>query len=351
MGFRNAIGTGAATNFNCSHSLPITAWDIAKPLGDTVCWANSLLWEKEELTSYNHHFKILPESLDAEIYWSFDLGEFPAGPEMKITWDPWDVKNNRPHVGVGTNPKLKVTYENPQSKYADFMPPDNRWFGKKKITVQVGDATVTRPVWFFFLAPANRTIRQGGEMECAWFHYWKEGRVVPAFTDMGFEFDATLTVAAKYVWSPLWGTKYYVGRWSHSQIAMKPVFDVNVPGSYTEENYPNGEGKVGAHTLAKLCEHEWWHDRLDNEVRLPPFGLGRWDRDGDGLSNAREAELGTKINRKDTCGLANFDPTYSKYADYADQELFCRWKEITAPKGNPSKDWSSGGAQFPNPEN
>jgi len=50
---------------------------------------------------------------------------------------------------------------------------------------------------------------------------------------------------------------------------------------------------------------------------------------------------------KDTCGLANFGPEYSKYASYADQELFCRWKEITAPKGNASKDWSAGGVQYP----
>ena len=81
--------------------------------------------------------------------------------------------------------------------------------------------------------------------------------------------------------------------------------------------------------------------------RWPWFGSGHPDDDGDGLSNAREAELGTNPNQRDTCGLANFDPAYSVYAGYADQELFCRWKEIKAPKGDVSKDWSLYGAQYP----
>ncbi|MCL1919726.1 MAG: hypothetical protein FWG50_01405 [Kiritimatiellaeota bacterium] len=67
------------------------------------------------------------------------------------------------------------------------------------------------------------------------------------------------------------------------------------------------------------------------------------------MSNAREAELGTKINQRDTCGLANYvggEVSYSGYASYADQELFCRWKVI-GTQGKVSRDWGSGGAQAP----
>jgi len=69
----------------------------------------------------------------------------------------------------------------------------------------------------------------------------------------------------------------------------------------------------------------------------------------DELSNAREAELGTNPNVKDTCGISHFlgDPSYSKYASYADEELFCRVKQGFASKGQESKDWSIWGAQSP----
>ena len=36
----------------------------------------------------------------------------------------------------------------------------------------------------------------------------------------------------------------------------------------------------------------------------------------------------------------------TNHASYADQELFCRWKQ-DGILGDASKDWSSGGAQSP----
>ena len=340
-------GTGVASNFNCSHTLPITAWDIAWPKGNTICRTNSVSWFTNGLTADNH-FKILPESLDAEIYWSFDPADFPPGPETVITWEPWDVKNNRPHVGVGTNPKLKVTYEDPQSKYDDLMPPDNRWFGKKTLTVQVGDAAVTRPVWFFFSSSAKRTIRQDGKQEAAWYHYYRESDAVPLLVSLNFEFDPSMASAGQY--RPWPADSFHLG-FSGAAAAMKPVFDVNVYNSYTQEKYPYPEGR-GVHAVAQNCWHEYWHRLLMKETwpnRWPWWGLGHSDDDGDGLSNAREVELGTKINQRDTCGLANYvsgEIIYSGYASYADQELFCRWKQ-DGILGDASKDWSLDGAQGP----
>ena len=104
--------------------------------------------------------------------------------------------------------------------------------------------------------------------------------------------------------------------------------------------------------MTKLCEHEWWHAALDGEVRWwINGGLQEPDDDWDWLSNTWEAELGTDPNKKDTYGLSSYDPPdYSVYANYADQELFCRRKEINV-KGDASKDWSSGGVQYPKPGN
>ena len=67
------------------------------------------------------------------------------------------------------------------------------------------------------------------------------------------------------------------------------------------------------------------------------------------MSNTREVELGTNPNKRDTYGLANYkggEVSYSEYAGYADQELFCRNQSIDS-KGDASKDWSYNGAQSP----
>ena len=63
------------------------------------------------------------------------------------------------------------------------------------------------------------------------------------------------------------------------------------------------------------------------------------------MRNAREAELGTRPNVRDTCGLSRYSPEYSIYASYADQELFCRWKQ-DGVMGDVSKDWAWGGTQY-----
>ena len=322
--------------------------DYTKPSGDTIDWSNSFLWmgNQQGLTA---ECKISPASLDEEIYWFLDPADFPAGSETKVRWLPWDEKNNRPHVGVGTSPTLKVTYENPQSKYTDFMPPDNRWFGPKKITVHVGAVTVTRPVWFFFNPMEDRTIRSSGKKERSWFHYWKESGAVPALAN--FDYDASLGdgTAAIHSWSLLMGDKYYVG-FAADSLVRKSVFDVNISNSYTEESYPNDEGK-GIHAVAKYCIHELWHGICRRETRYTwNGGLGYPDPDWDGLSSDREAALGTNPNMKDTCGLSLFTDSghgsYSGYASYADQELFCRWKQDDI-LGDISKDWSAGGTQSP----
>lgn len=210
----------------------------------------------------------------------------------------------------------------------------------------MGSTILTRPVWFFFNPYAIRTTRQGGKQEEAWFHYYKEGGVVLALKDMDFEFDASLGVVAQHRWSMSSGDKFYVGPITYDVPAIKPIFDVNAVGdSYSEEHYPENE-KKNIHHLAKYCEHEFWHSAIRGETRWP-FGLGHADSDGDNLSNAREAELGTNPNVKDTCGLSRYAVDYGDYASYADEELFCRWKQGFAPRGNVSKDWSIVGAQKP----
>ena len=57
-----------------------------------------------------------------------------------------------------------------------------------------------------------------------------------------------------------------------------------------------------------------------------------------------------KIMKKDTCGITSYTETdYSGYADYADNELFCRWKQ-NGVLGIVSKDWAWLGAQCPRGE-
>lgn len=76
-------------------------------------------------------------------------------------------------------------------------------------------------------------------------------------------------------------------------------------------------------------------------------GLGHTDSDRDGLSDTRELEIGTDPNVNDTCNLSSFTgggSNYSGYADYADQELFCRWKQ-DGNSGDETKDWAFPGMQ------
>jgi hypothetical protein len=65
-----------------------------------------LFEEVEELTFDCEFFLGSPIT---EIYWTLDPNDFPEPQYTKITWTPCDP--NRPHAGVGANPKLKVTYE------------------------------------------------------------------------------------------------------------------------------------------------------------------------------------------------------------------------------------------------
>ena len=225
------------------------------------------------------------------------------------------------------------------------MPPDNRWFGRKTITVQVGNTTVTRPIWFFFDPFAMRTIRQNGKREAAWYHYYKESNAVSIMSY--FEFDASLGFDVAGEYRP-WSDTYWLGIAAVSP-AKKPVFNVHVADSYTEEDYPDGEG-FGVHAVAKTCVHELWHGIIRRETRSRLLGgLGRPDDDGDGMSDVREGRFGTNPHLKDTCGLANYKGDdgkgdYSGYANEADQELFCRWKE-DGIFGVASKDWACPGAQ------
>ena len=163
--------------------------------------------------------------------------------------------------------------------------------------------------------------------------------MVPDLADMDFEFDASLDVDAQYSWTLLMGDRFFVGPDAVRMPAMKPVFDVNSTNSYSEVDYPEDE-RYEAHHLAKHCYHEIWHYILDGEVGRV-YGQGHTDSDGDQLSDVREAEIGTNPNLKDTCGISRFsNGDYSIYKGYADQELFCRWKEIDI-KGNDAKDWSN----------
>ena len=340
----HSLFSGDVVNLARDRTCTIQVPGVDRPSGEVIGKKNSAFWRSEDngLIFNCEISPALPPGTEA--YWTLDPDDFPAGPETKITWDPWDVANNRPHVGVGSSPTLVVTYENPQSKYDDFMPPDNRWFGQKKIIVQIGNETITRPVWFFFIAKAERPLRQGGKKEEAWFHYYKDGGVVPNLEK--FEFDISLEYLGTYSRG-----KYTIGPKAYARTtARKPVFNVNAVGdSYSEVNYPKEE-KFGLHNVAKICAHECWHGILAKEVGWIIWGgLGHLDSDRDRLSDAREMELGTKPNVKDTCGISRYTGDindYILYASYADNELFCRWKQ-NGILGDVSKDWAFLGTQYP----
>ena len=317
----------------------MTAVRVELPYGDVPGENNTFTWYANGL--FGDRFQVLPDPLNVEVFWF--LSGLPMDANTKVRWDPWDFINSRRDVGYGTSPDLEVTYEDLLSQYDDDMPPNNDWFGEKSVTVTVqGNTCAIRSVWFFFYVQAVRNNFDGSKM-AAWYHYWKDG-AVPALTT--FVYDHNLPDLAQHRWNPFFGDKYYIGFGAWTGVE-KPVFDV-VAGTYTETPYPDYKG-VGIHGVAKLCAHEQWHGVLEKETRSVLLGgYGHTDTDGDGLSDAREDEIGTDPTVKDTCNLSSYTGAdYSVYVDYADQELFCRWKQ-EGILGDESKDWSIPGMQSHN---
>lgn len=273
---------------------------------------------------------------------NWKISDLPAKPDTDVSWKPFDPNGVKDDEGLGTKPKLTVKYKN-NKRFKDFMPPDNTWFGDKTVSVKHENFSVDRKIRIFFM---TNTLRPSADKkqtdEPAWYYYWKMGAVPKLIL---FEYDPKGD-APSHTWNKYQGDRYFINRDAYL-IIRQSVFDVTPPGTYTEKVYPNGKG-TGIHSVAKYCEHELWHGILEKEVRpVKQGGLGYSDRDGDGLSNDREREIGTDVNKKDTCNLSAYKSggtSYKDYKDYADQELFCRWKQ-DGVLGVESKDWSNTGKQ------
>jgi hypothetical protein len=162
--------------------------------------------------------------------------------------------------------------------------------------------------------------------------------------DFEYVHDLGAETVAEYKWTPLGGDSYKIACSATPGPTEKPVFNTTAH-TYTEEDYP-GYQSWGIHAVAKICAHEKWHGTLSKDVRATFWGgLGHVDSDDDGLSDVRELEIGTDPNDKDTCNLSSFTGAdYSVYADYADEELFCRWKQ-DGHSGDETMDWAFTGMQ------
>jgi hypothetical protein len=303
---------------------------------------NTLVWRASGLPS--NKFQLRPDPIDADVNWT--ITGFPATPETKIVWDPWDFIDGGLDIGYGPSPDLTVTYEDVLSDYDEFMPPDNTWFGEKNVNVTVNSSfTEDHPVWVYFYVLEVRERLSDGKQIAAWYFYWKQGAVT-ILNDFEYVHDLGTGTAAQHNWTLFGGDTYKIAYCAATAGAMKPVFDTTAH-TYTEDEYADHQGD-GIHGVAKLCAHEKWHGVLNREVRSTLLGgLGHADSDDDGLSDTRELEIGTDPNVKDTCNLSGFTEggaDYSGYADYADEELFCRWKQ-DGNSGDESKDWAFPGMQ------
>ena len=209
------------------------------------------------------------------------------------------------------------------------------------VTVKFDGFQIDRKIRIFFMTTAMRPTIDNKTDEPAWYYYWKMGAVPDLIL---FEVDLKHDYCY-HTWSKHEGDRYFVDK-NAWEIARQSVFNVTA-GTYTEKDYPDGKG-TGIHSVAKLCKHELWHGILDKEVRaVKQEGLGLPDKDKDRLSDEREIEIGTDPDKKDTCNLSGYNyggTSYKNYKSYADQELFCRWKQ-DGVLGVESKDWSSTGKQ------
>jgi hypothetical protein len=287
------------------------------------------------------HFSAKPT-----LAFNWQISGYVGRPNTTVTWYWHDPSGPGQTQGLGSNPVLYVDYfdPDPSDPYTDYYPPDNTWFGDRMVTVSIGGLTFVRPLRVFFKASGGVYRRQSDDPEkcvATWFYYWRLG-AVPELLTRGFHYDQSLVCQAQHGWSGTGGDTFTIGPSAHAGTG-KPIFDVTT-GNYHEAMYPDGQGE-GIHGVAKLCRHEYWHSVLRREVRATLYGgMGHADQDHDGLSDTREAEIGTNPLLADTCLIASYCAEYAEYAPEGDQELFCRWKQ-DGVLGDETKDWSHTGKQ------
>lgn len=300
---------------------------------------NTMVWDAFGLLC--ERFLVVPSSAGAESIWK--MSAFPEPSFTSIAWTPH--VGDDATTGLGSTPSLLCEYQNPSSEFNDKLPPNNSWFGQKSVAITAGDHEEIRPVWVYFDVASKRPHISDGKNIAAWYHYWKQGAVA-ALSDFEYVDSLGEGVLARHTHTLL-GEKFEIAFIAAFGIE-KPVIVTNgVAMSYSQVPYPDGEG-LGIHGVAKTCAHEKFHAILRREVRSPLLGgLGLPDDDGDGLSNAREAEISTDPSLSDTFGLSLYSDegaNYSRYADYADQELYCRIK-VEEELGNVPDDWAFTGTQ------
>jgi hypothetical protein len=337
-------------------TVKVTVFEVApalsstKPLNSKDSGSNTANWGNLGATS--RVFKVIPEDLTYKgLTWFVSL-PVTVGSE----WTP--SVTGKPYQGYGTNPiaEFKCTAKNAQKLYDDQYPDDYSIFGKQENKISLylhGKKIGNYSYWLYFDSNGERKNLDGSK-EKTWFFYWRQSVTTLSRFKWGGD------IAGLYLYHPITGSEeLFVGLEATS--TRKSIFDTTAK-TYTEDSYsPNLFLGGGVNAVAKSCIHEMWHQQLYTEIRRGtiyeqgPKGMFiprcLVDSDGDDLPDEREMEIGTDLTDRDTCNLSKYvraGLSYSSYANHADNELFCRWKEWNA-EANPEYDWSVGGMRFPNP--
>jgi hypothetical protein len=265
----------------------------------------------------------------------------------EILWSSSKAHLGYPEVGTGASPSLSLRYSSETSLFNDVLPPDKRWFGEKLIKVQIDSALIIEcPITLYFNSNLKRTGTSGWftSIIISWYSYYVADHVVEGLDE--FKYDDTLGYRAEYNQSY---NSFKIGPEGNALIDEPYITSAK---RYAERPYQGHDG-VGCHAVAKTCAHEKWHQtlRFELEYMIPdpmfPIPIVVNDYDGDGLPNGREIEIGADPYIKDSFGFCDFDPGFpATYTGYADNEVFCRLKEV-AVRGDEESDWAFWGAKGP----
>ena len=316
------------------------AKDMAKFTVFDVLYKNKSLSEKSLMVFYqdgvsSDGLRLQPDPQPINVSWTVE-GLPSEGTEIR-----WSSSTGYPEIGSGCAPSLYVKYVMNSADPTDKMPPDNRWFGKKGITVGIGEMLIiSRPVTFCFNSNAESKLLNNNKV-AAWYYYYIRAAAVSGLQEFNYVDvigqPATDGSAVQAKWR-IWYNDFQIARAAILHIQKAVIVD----NKYTETDYENFLG-WGCHGVAKICEHEKWHKQLASEIRvvihpLPNGGHYETNNDavGDGLTDERELEI-----ESDPTAPDSFE--FGPYSSGQDEEVFCRLMQKAL--GVESLDWFITGPQ------
>lgn len=226
------------------------------------------------------------------------------------------------------------------------FPADNSKFGEKTLNHVVGGTTIPAPVALFYPSTGFQHPNGGPTMASGlstgvpnYVYYYDQAWKNPFGTEVRFWYSNGSAYAGgnfiKIGWDAH-GKSGVIGSHTYLFAREKGTGIIRFAGYQVIR---------GLDLYARCIYHEGVHKRLDEAVRA-----GAKDKDGDGLPDSIESQIGTFIDEVNSVPWNDQNPNNTGYSQtgYADNETFCRMCERDLPVG--TDDWADDGFNWGSPD-